>query len=250
VNRIAGVALTAALAAFALPGPAVADGAGKPMCLGQRATLVVHGTDGYGRGTGRDDVIVVTGLVLAIEARGGDDLICNRGGGPATILDGGAGDDRIDAGDGGGFLSGGRGADEILAGTGDDYIYDGRGSDVYHGGNGDDAVFYDSARGPIRASLATKAASTAADFDRLIGIETLGGSRFADILVGADGGNLLSGGPGDDTLLGLAGHDALIGGAGRDSAEGGAARDRCDAERMSSCERRFPPLHGPIGPDD
>ena len=64
--------------------------------------------------------------------------------------------------------------------------------------------------------------------DRLVAIEDLEGSRFADRLTGNGRANLLLGAAGDDVLLGLAGADFLKGEAGRDRLDGGPGRDRLD----------------------
>jgi len=218
------------------------DAAAAQRCLGEPATIIVGQHDGYGRGTARDDVIVVRGQAIAVKARGGDDRICNRAGGGVPILDGGPGADEIIAGRGGGFISGGGGADVVHGGPQGETIYDDRGSDTYAGGGGHDVVDYSFADHRLRADLGAGTAVVGRDADSLSRVEGLFGSDRADRIVGTEGEDFLSGGSGDDLISGLLGPDALLGGRGHDTADGGGGRDRCDAERLSSCERRFPPL--------
>ncbi len=246
--RITARALVLAGAGAIVVGAAGAAEAKRPKCFGERATLVYGRDDGYAPGTDAADVIVVRGTVIATEGRRGDDLICVRRSGPVSLVSGGPGDDLIDARAGSGFLSGGGGNDAINAGQGDDYLYTDRGDDRYRGGRGEDTVDFNDADSRVRANLEAGVAIQGRHVDALAGVESLWGSRFSDTLVGDPGRNVLAGGGGADVLVGLDGHDLLFGFRGKDTADGGASRDRCDAERMSSCERRFPPL--PDFPDD
>jgi Ca2+-binding RTX toxin-like protein len=65
----------------------------------------------------------------------------------------------------------------------------------------------------------------AAGMDRLVSVENLTGSRFADWLSGSESANVLTGGEGNDTLSGNGGNDILNGGAGTDTMGGGAGND-------------------------
>jgi len=232
--------VAAGLAVALLPAGAGAAEAKRPRCFGERATAVYDEADGYAPGTQGDDVIVVRRGVLATEGRGGNDLICVRHG-ELALIDGGPGDDRIYASSSGAFVSGGGGNDVIHGGGGDEFIYADRGNDRYRGGRGDDAIDYGDAEGRVRVDLEEGVAIQRGQLDGLAGIESVWGTRFGDTLVGDDDRNVLIGGDGADVLSGLDGHDLLRGLDGADVADGGAARDRCDAEEMSSCERRFPP---------
>jgi Ca2+-binding RTX toxin-like protein len=233
--------VAAGLAVALLPAAAGVAEAKRPKCFGERATLVYDRDDGYAPGTRGDDVIVVRGFPIATEGMGGDDLICVRRGGPVPLIDGGPGDDVIDAGPNGAFVGGGGGNDVIHGGGGDEFIYADRGNDRYRGGRGDDAIDYGDAERRVRVDLAAGVAIQHGQRDGLAGIESVWGTRFGDTLVGDDDRNVLIGGNGADVLSGLDGHDLLRGLDGEDVADGGASRDRCDAEEMSSCERRFPP---------
>jgi Ca2+-binding RTX toxin-like protein len=126
-------------------------------------TLVVSGTDGRDR--------------ITIKRKGGDYVVKANGrtlGRFATetvqsiVVDGRAGDDRIDV------ANNIRLGAELHGGDGDDTLDGGRGNDTLVGGAGDDV---------------------------------LRGRRGHDWLDGGDGENRLVGGPGDDTLVGANGDD-------------------------------------------
>ena len=75
--------------------------------------------------------------------------------------------------------------------------------------------------------------------DTLIGIEDLGGSGFADTLVGDAGPNRLYGLGRSDMLSGLQGDDLLDGGSGLDTGDGGphGVADTCiSIETPTDCE--------------
>ena len=135
--------LTAAVVALCLwagGGPtALAD----HTCQGQPSTI--HGTEGDDvlSGTPGEDVIHGLGGSDEIDGLAGNDIIC--GGGSWDYLRGGAGDDTLDGGG---------------------------------GGEAGEAV-YDSAPGPITASLETGIA-TGHGTDTLIDIGSLSGSNFGD----------------------------------------------------------------------
>jgi len=136
-----------------------------------------------------------------IYGMGGDDII-----GGASLLDGGAGNDRLI------FYYAGTG----LGGDGDDRLDGSTGADRMDGGAGIDTVRYDSAKVGVTVNLAT---GTASDGDQLQNIENVIGTNYADTLIGDAGANALTGGSGNDVLTGGAGADALDGSFGTDRAE-------------------------------
>lgn len=124
------------------------------------------------------------------------------------------------------YLVGGDGSDTLTGGTGNDVFHGGRGTDLINGGGGLDFLQMDdqAANAPaiatgVRVNLSgadvvvngvTLAASTAIDAwnttDTVLNLESVGGTAFADILVGnaaPDGVSLTSvrGGNGADTLV-------------------------------------------------
>ncbi|MDQ0318641.1 Ca2+-binding RTX toxin-like protein [Pararhizobium capsulatum DSM 1112] len=109
----------------------------------------------------------------------------------------------------------GAGNDTVKAGAGDDYIKDFLGNDTYDGGSGWDVVDYsDGPRNhswiPAKGILVNN--TTVKDAygftDKLIGIESIRGTNFADKFIG---------GSSDQEFGGLAGNDVFDGGAGWDS---------------------------------
>lgn len=121
---------------------------------------------------------------------------------PVDVIDGGAGDDRIDTGDESAFVFGGPRDDTLTSGDGAAALYGGDGADVLQAGTSTTAVAY---------------------LDGGAGNDTLTGGSGGDILEGGEhvagttpGDDLLDGGAGDDTLRGGLGADTLLGGAGDD----------------------------------
>jgi Ca2+-binding RTX toxin-like protein len=111
----------------------------------------------------------------------------------------------------------GAGNDNVYGGSGNDTFHAGTGNDRYNGGQGVDIVDYSSAGGPVEVDLSSGSGKGGAGSDKLIEIEGVVGSAFADELQGNKGDNSLSGGAGDDELRGMRGADVLTGGAGADT---------------------------------
>jgi Ca2+-binding RTX toxin-like protein len=95
------------------------------------------------------------------------------------------------------------------------------GNNILNGGRGIDTADYRDASGGVTLSLATTRTQNtgSAGFDRLISIENLIGSNFADRLTGSNGNNVLVGGAGNDTFIGSFGNDTLNGDTGDDIAD-------------------------------
>ncbi|HEX2057204.1 MAG TPA: calcium-binding protein [Actinomycetota bacterium] len=193
-----------------------------PTCFGRPATIYEPDANRV-VGTPGADVIVGAPENLYIEARGGDDLVCQGDAEYLERAEGGGGDDMLadEAGTGGdNYYVGGRGDDlidireynRLIGGPGDDRLlggYDqkgGTGADVLvhrpgidddismEGGPGPDVL--DSRRGIATADYARAhgvwvdlGAGTAVGWgrDELIAVENVRGSRFDDVLIGSDG---------------------------------------------------------------
>lgn len=154
----------------------------------------------------------------------GTDVIGRYDNGSVTQIrvDGGAGDDiivildevmqraRIDGGDGNDYLQAGGGDTRIDGGDGDDEIYGGSGNDRIYGGSGINLIF----GGPGNDTIVG-----GRDNDEIYGED--GNDR----LLGRDGGDVLDGGSGRDRIRGGRGDDLLDGGAGSDRLLGGAGDD-------------------------
>jgi Ca2+-binding RTX toxin-like protein len=184
------------------------------------------GNDSISLGDGDD--YVATGA--------GDDTIIARGGRDTVI--GGDGNDSILGGPG-------AGSDNLGGGAGDDHIrvvMDG-GRDTASGGIGRDTLEIVVLEGD------TTAVSIDGDFTRAAhikygdvtgvqaynieilkfsggaGDDSVGGSFYADTLIGGAGNDTLAGSGGDDVIEGGDGADLIFAGPGRDTVDGGAGDD-------------------------
>ena len=141
-------------------------------------------------------------------------------------------------------LTGLAGNDRLFGLEGRDTLDGGSGADLLDGGLGEDTANYENSHAGINITLATGVGSGGdAQGDTLIGIETIRGSNFADVLraglgpvwfygldgndalVGNTGGDRLYGGLGNDQLAGNSGSDLLSGEEGRDNLGGGLGND-------------------------
>ncbi|MCW2792317.1 MAG: Hemolysin-type calcium-binding region [Nocardioides sp.] len=198
-------------------------------CHGHRATIV--GTPGADtlRGTPRRDVIVGRSGDDVIYGRGGDDLVC--GGKDEDVLRGGRGDDDLYGGgdryqwtpDATYFFG-----DHLDGGPGDDLLD--AGYDSVARGSGDhlgtpDVLDFGHGAG-VRVDLATGRA-TGQGHDLLVDSPELAvtGSAHDDVLRGSAGPDWLDGGAGDDEVYGGGGVDSLVSRSGADTLSGGADRD-------------------------
>ena len=113
--------------------------------------------------------------------------------------------------------------------SGDDVIEGRGGGDTIDGGAGFDRASYESSDAGVTVDLAAGTATGGhAQGDRLVSIENLSGSAFADELRGDGVGNDLYGEAGNDVLRGEGGADRLFGGAGADILFGGPGGDAFD----------------------
>ena len=93
------------------------------------------------------------------------------------------------------------------------------GADVLDGGDGLDTASYAASNAAVTVDLlAGTAIGGHATGDTFAGIENLSGSRYNDTLTGDTKANRLDGGSGHDRLMGGAGADVLVGGPGNDAA--------------------------------
>jgi Ca2+-binding RTX toxin-like protein len=192
----------------------------------------------------------------------GNDTLFGRNG--ADTLNGGEGNDYIDAGEDDDVANGGNGSDTIYgytgndtlqgdlgddhldAGDGDDYVNGGEGNDVLHGVTGDDALYGRFGNDSLYGGAGNDHLDAGEDDDRVdggdghdfiigfTGHDALWGRYGNDTLLGGDGNDhldagedndRLEGGAGSDTLIGWTGNDLLNGGAGNDVLYGGAGSD-------------------------
>ncbi|GAO78258.1 MULTISPECIES: hypothetical protein [unclassified Sphingopyxis] len=217
-------------------------GAGEDMLVGNAGDDVLSGGAGADIlvGGGGRDLLSYAGSDAAVQvdlmrltASGGDaagDLFDGfedvEGSAFADVLAGDAGANR---------LFGGAGDDALSGGAGDDMLDGGVGADLLDGGAGVDRVDYGSSGAGVVVDLADGAASGGdAAGDRLIDIEGVEGSTFADTLSGTEGADWFGGGAGDDRIDGRGGDDLLVGGTGADTLIGGTGFDCADYSASGS----------------
>lgn len=117
-------------------------------------------------------------------------------------------------------------ADRLFGGDGNDVLLGGDGADTLNGYYGVDwASYIDSTSGVTVDLQAQSGWGGSAEGDRLVGVEGLYGSGWADVLSGSIGRNWLTGNSGDDLVAGRGGKDVLQGGEGNDTLSGGYATD-------------------------
>jgi Ca2+-binding RTX toxin-like protein len=154
----------------------------------------------------------------------------------SDVLTGTVGDDVITGFGGNDVILGSWGNDVICGGDGDDHITGGLGLfevDIVSGDEGDDQIVaggtstvavYAFAPGPVHVDLEA-GTSTGWGDDTLVGIQSVVGTQFDDVIQGNTGFNCLDGLGGDDDIRGLDGDDCLYGGTGDDSVDGGPGLD-------------------------
>jgi Ca2+-binding RTX toxin-like protein len=206
----------------------------------------------YVRGSVFDDTLTATSGSDQLYGQAGNDTL--NGGASGDYLDGGAGFDMavywnsstgvhvnlatntnaggdaqgdfvvgFEAVSGSSFddnLTGDAGANYLFGGSGNDTLIGGAEFDYLDGGAGSDSADYSASAAAIQVNLTT-GVNTGGDAqgDTLLGVETVVGSTFNDVIVGDGNANTLTGGGGSDQLIGGGGADLLDGGTGFDGAE-------------------------------
>lgn len=159
-------------------------------------------------------------LAISINALGGDDRVTGSslndtiyGGNGNDIIFGGSGNDRLFGDDGNDFLNGGSGSDSINGGIGNDTVdYSTAGSGVFV----NLSITASQANSYINA-LGVLVSNGEAAGDKIINVENLTGSKFADILQGNSASNIISAGSGNDYIYTGTGNDNINGGTGTDT---------------------------------
>jgi Ca2+-binding RTX toxin-like protein len=127
-------------------------------------------------------------------------------------------------------LTGDEQPNELRGGPGRDTLDGHKSGDDLLGGKGKDTVGFSSATQSVTVDL-KKGTSTGNGSDTLTSIESVNGSKQADVITGGAEANALRGGPGADAIRGNAGNDLVSGGRGWDVLLGNADRDRLEGGR-------------------
>ena len=137
----------------------------------------------------------INGTLNSLASSIGSSLTGNSG---ANILNAGLGHDVVFGGRGSDTLNGGDGNDTLLPGAGNTTV------DIINGGNGFDTVDYRDALGGVYVDLQSNLKGGAATGDTFIGLESVVGSAFRDVLVAsnvsASGSPIAFGGAGNDDI--------------------------------------------------
>ena len=165
------------------------------------------------------------------------------------MVDGGAGTDLLEGGDGLDTLS--------YAGRPETIAVDLAAATAGAPGEEDRIAGFENARGGdgpdvLRAGAGAARLEGGGGDDELVGSpekDALAGDNGADRMSGGAGGDLLDGGPGDDALAGEDGPDRLWPYAGSDVADGGAGRDEISDLELDKEEESPDVFAGGIGND-
>lgn len=194
---------------------------------------------------GTATITVDPGSVQSVIVNGlsGNDFIginnLDRVGRVVLVVNGGFGNDTIDAGgqDTGSVILeiNGEGGDDTLAGgRRNDRINGGIGDDSLTGGEGKDTLSGDDGQDIIAGGLGDDLILGDAGNDTLSGDDgddVIDGGLDNDVVSGGDGNDTLRGNFGDDALNGMAGDDSILGLSGRDTLAGGSGNDTLDGGR-------------------
>lgn len=240
-------------------------GKGKSAFLGLETiypTTIGTGEDSYSYwdidAGAADDSIDARGTLLPVFLYGGNGNDTIYGSmGYYNHIEGGDGNDLIDARlvgsmntypTGNTELLGDAGADTILGGWGEDFIDGGAGRDTINAGDGEDTVVYDpndisvEADGGYDTIDASNAAATnvrsgkgvtidlSSNRDIFFNFEAVIGSQFNDTLTGDNANNSFDGGAGSDVIKAGGGDDFVVFDPNDTLVDGGFDQDRLGAE--------------------
>jgi Ca2+-binding RTX toxin-like protein len=114
-------------------------------------------------------------------------------------------------------LTGDAGVNILSGGNGDDLLAGGKGNDVLDGGDGRDTADYSASAGCLIVDMvAGTATSHGGEVDKLISIEAVVGTKWADSFFGDKFANTFLAGAGNDHFYGSGGGDQFFGDDGKD----------------------------------
>ncbi len=196
------------------------------------------GNDTINGGAGNDTIQAYDGDDIIDGGIGNDSIMGMNGN---DVIDGGAGNDSLFAGNGDDVMRGGDGVDFMMGNAGSNTLYGGMQDDSVWGGMNGDILYGDNGRDDLRgyAGNDTLYGGDGDDF-------TLLGHEGNDVIFGDAGADSLHGGIGIDTLYGGTGNDTLTGGGERDVLYGGDGEDLLYGNHHSTGHDT---LHGDAGDD-
>jgi Ca2+-binding RTX toxin-like protein len=171
-----------------------------------------------------NDTVNTANATLPAQIFGGDGADVITGTSLADSIEGGSGNDSINAGDGDDYVFGDNDNDTIQGGGGNDTLSAGAGKNLLFGGDGNDRVNGSGGRDNLNGDNGD---------DRLYGFggdDTMGGGAGVDRLFGGSGNDLLGGNGSNDKLYGEDNDDTLSGGTGSDILDGGNGTDTANED--------------------
>ncbi len=138
----------------------------------------------------------------------------------ANLIEGGAGNERLEgtdapddifAGDGNNIIHSGGGNDRITTGKGNNTIYAGAGDDVIKTGNGNNTIYAGGGNDRITTGS---------------GNDTIHAGRGNDLIDAGDGNNIIFAGLGNDIIKAGRGNDIVYSGGGNNLIDTGTGKDR------------------------
>ncbi|MFT5327925.1 MAG: Ca2+-binding RTX toxin-like protein, partial [Planctomycetaceae bacterium] len=185
-------------------------------------TVIVNGLAGDDF-IGIDSIPRVGRIVLIVNGGFGDDIL-DAGwvdsGSVILELNGEGGDDTLAGGKQNDRLNGGIGNDSLFGGDGDDTLSGGDGQDIISGGWGQDIILGDAGNDTLSGDNGNDVIDGGLDND------VASGGNGDDTIRGNFGNDALNGNAGNDSILGLSGKDTIVGGSGNDTLDGGREDDR------------------------
>jgi Ca2+-binding RTX toxin-like protein len=142
------------------------------------------------------------------------------------ILNGTEGPDVINGLDGMDELHGKGGNDELNGGSGNDLLVGGTGDDLIDGGDDIDTLSYWDATNAITLDLSLETAQdTGWGWDRILNVESIIGTGFADSITGSGRGERIDPLGGDNVVHAMGGDDEIIGTHASGLLDGGEGSD-------------------------
>ncbi len=211
-------------------------GAGNDLIFADSDDTVVEGGEGYDRvivqGDGDFSIDMTAGGVERVDGGAGNDTMDATGMSDRVRQYGNDGDDTLIGGDNNDDQRGGAGNDVIDGGAGNDYIRGDAGADQLRGGAGNDRIYADSDDTVVEGGEGNDRVIVQGDGDFSIdmtaaGVERVDGGAGNDVMdaTGMTDRARQYGNAGDDTLIGGEGRDVQLGGDGEDIIFGGGERD-------------------------